>query len=318
MIDVLIIGAGPAGLTAAIYAARAGVSAMVLEKSIYGGQVSLTSEVDNFPTRQGTGGPEFANSLYEQATAQGAEVRFEEVQAVELDGEIKRVTTAEKVYEARTVILAGGASHRKLNCPGEEQFLGRGVSYCATCDAAFFRDKVVAIAGGGDTALGDALFLSNNCKHVYLIHRRDSFRGQKAKQDAIRSRANIETVLSSYITAIDGDTKVTGCIVETPEGGRRLEVDGVFVAIGLDPATSLYKGMLPTDAAGYILASEDCTTPLPGVFVAGDLRQKPLRQIVTAAADGAVAAVSAAEYCNALDEKIDVRNEPGPMGRDDA
>lgn len=318
MIDVLIIGAGPAGLTAAIYAARAGVSVLVLEKSIYGGQVSLTSEVDNFPTRQGIQGPDFANDLYEQATSQGAEVRFEEVQAVELDGDVKRVTTAEKVHEARTVILAGGASHRKLNCPGEEEFLGRGVSYCATCDAAFFRGKVVAIAGGGDTALGDALFLSNNCKHVYLIHRRDSFRGQKAKQDAIRTRANVEPVLSSYITAIDGDAKVTGCIVETPEGGRRLDVDGVFVAIGLDPQTALYKGMLPLDAAGYVIAGEDCATPLPGVYVAGDLRQKPLRQIVTAAADGAVAAVSAAEYCNALDENLPTSDEPGPLGRDDA
>lgn len=318
MIDVLIIGAGPAGLTAAVYAARAGVSVLVLEKSIYGGQVSLTSEVDNFPTRQGIDGPEFATSLYEQATAQGADVRFDEVQAVELDGEIKRVTTAEKVYEARTVILAGGAAHRKLDCPGEDEFAGRGVSYCATCDAAFFRDKVVAIAGGGDTALGDALFLSNNCKHVYLIHRRDSFRGQKAKQDAIRARANIEPILSATITAVHGDTKVTGCTVKTPEGERRLEVDGVFVAIGLDPQTALYKGMLPTDPAGYIVAGEDCATPLPGVYVAGDLRQKPLRQIVTAAADGAVAAVSAAEYCNALDEKMDPGNEPGPLGSGDA
>lgn len=318
MTDILIIGAGPAGLTAAIYAARAGVSVLVLEKSIYGGQVSLTSEVDNFPTRQGIQGADFANDLYEQATKQGAEVRFEEVQAVELDSEVKRVTTAEKVYEARTVILAAGASHRKLNCPGEEKFLGRGVSYCATCDAAFFRDKVVAIAGGGDTALGEALFLSNNCKHVYLIHRRDSFRGQKAKQDAIRTRANIEPVLSSYVTAIDGDTKVTGCIVETPEGSRRLDVDGVFVAIGLDPQTSLYRGILPLDTAGYIMAGEDCATPLSGVFVAGDLRRKPLRQIVTAAADGAVAAVSAAEYCNALDENLPFSDEPGPLGKDDA
>ncbi|MDL2214377.1 FAD-dependent oxidoreductase [Clostridia bacterium OttesenSCG-928-O13] len=315
MTDVLIVGAGPAGLTAAIYAARAGVSVLVFEKNMYGGQVSLTSEVDNFPTQMGIQGADFAGNLYEHATSQGAEVRFEEVQAVELDGPVKRVTTSQRIYEGRSVIIAGGAFRRKLGCPGEEEFAGRGVSYCATCDAAFFRGKTVAIVGGGDTALGDALFLSNNCEKVYLIHRRDSFRGQKAKQDAIYTRDNIETILPAKVTAIEGEDTVKRCILETATGTRVLDVDGVFVAVGLAPETELFGGLLPLTPNGYIDAGEDCTTPLPGVFVAGDLRQKPLRQIVTAAADGAVAAVSAAEYCNALDENLEELGvKPGPLG----
>ncbi len=297
MIDVLIVGAGPAGLTAAIYAARAGVSATVLEKGIYGGQVSLTGEVDNFPTRPMMQGADFANALYEHATAEGAEVRFEEVQALELDGEVKKITTPGRVYEARSVVLASGAAHRKLGCPGEAEFTGRGVSYCATCDGAFFKDKAVAVIGGGDTALDDALFLANHCKKVCVVHRRDAFRAQKAKQDALRGRDNVEMVLSATVKAIEGDTKVRRCVLLTPDGEQTLAVDGVFVAVGLDPQTALYRGILPLDAAGYVQAGEDCQTPLPGVFVAGDIRQKPLRQIVTAAADGAVAAVAAAAYC---------------------
>ena len=300
MTDVLVIGAGPAGLTAAIYAARAGVSVLVFDKASYGGQVSMTGEVDNYPGVQGVDGVDFAGNLYAHATSQGAEVQFEAVEAVELDGPVKRVTTAERVYEGRAVIIAGGAARRKLGCPGEEQFAGRGVSYCATCDAAFFRGKTVAIVGGGDTALTDALFLANNCEKVYLIHRRDTFRAAKVKQDAVRARENIEMLLESDVREIKGDKTVTSVLVNTPAGVREIALDGVFVAVGLQPETSLYKGLLPLDAAGYVDAAEDCGTPLPGVWVAGDIRKKPLRQIVTAACDGAVAAVAAAEYCNGL------------------
>lgn len=304
MTDVLIIGAGPAGLAAGIYAARAGVSVLIFEKNIYGGQISLTSEVDNYPALPGVNGADLANTLYEHATAQGAQVEFETVQAVQLDGEVKRITTNTKVYEGRTVIIAGGAARKRLGCPGEEEFTGRGVSYCATCDAAFFKGKTVAIAGGGNTALGDALFLANHCKKVYLVHRREAFRGQKVLQNAVRCRENIEIVVPATITAIEGGKAVERCRLDTPGGPRTLEIDGLFVAVGLQPETTIYQGILPLDPAGYIQAGEDCATPLPGVFVAGDLRQKPLRQVVTAAADGAVAAVAAAEYCNAQDENL--------------
>ncbi len=304
MTDLLVVGAGPAGLTAAIYAARAGLSVIVFDKNAYGGQISLTSEVDNYPGLQGVDGVDFANNLYTHATSQGAEVRFEAVQGVELDGEVKRLTTPGRVYEGRTVILAGGVRRRMLGVPGEERFAGKGVSFCATCDASFFRGGTVAIVGGGDTALTDALFLSNNCKKVYRIHRRDTFRAAHVKQTAVRARGNVELLLDSRLTAIEGDEKVRGCRVATPDGERSLPVDGVFVAIGLEPETSLYHDLLPLDIEGYVDAGEDCATPLPGVWVAGDLRKKPLRQIVTAAADGAVAAVAAAEYCAASDEHL--------------
>lgn len=312
MTDIIIIGAGPAGLTAAIYAARAGMSVTVFDKNAYGGQIALTSQVDNYPGLQGIDGVEFATNLYSHAVAMGAEVRFEEVQAVELDGEVKKLTASGKVYEGRSVILANGAARRRIGAPGEAQFLGKGVSFCATCDAAFFRGQDVAIIGGGDTALDDALFLSNNCRKVYLVHRREEFRGEKFKQKAVRSRENIELVLNATVKAIEGVETVHQCVLNTPEGERRLEVSGVFVAVGLVPETSLYKGLVPTSPEGYVLAGEDCALPVAGVWAAGDIRQKPLRQIVTAAADGAVAAVAAAEYCSAIAENLFALREEGP------
>lgn len=303
--DILIVGAGPAGLTAAIYGARAGMSVIVFDKNAYGGQTALTSEIDNFPGVKRIEGVDFANNLYEHALSVGVEVRFEEVIGVEPTGDVKRLSTWDKVYEGRTLILAGGATRRHLDVPGEKEFIGKGVSFCATCDAAFFRDRNVAIVGGGDTALGDALFLSNNCKKVYLIHRRDSFRGAKVKQDAVKGRANVEILYNSVVERIEGKDTVQRIGVKGPEGERTLDVDGVFVAVGLTPETKLYKDFLPLDTAGYIQTGEDCATPLKGVWVAGDLRQKPLYQIVTASADGAVAAVAVAEYCNAADEGLD-------------
>lgn len=299
MTDIIIIGAGPAGLTAAIYAARAGMSVIVFDRNIYGGQISLTTVVDNYPGLQGIEGVDFANKLYTHATDQGAEVLFEEVTDFQLDGDIKRVTTQQKVYEARAVILANGSSHRRLEVPGEQEFLGRGVSYCATCDAAFFRDKTVAIVGGGDTALNDALFLSNNCKKVYLILRRDVFRAEKVKQEAVRARENVEVLFSTTVKEVKGMEKVDGLLLNTPNGEQMLVVDGVFVAVGQVPETNMYSGFLEMTPDGHARVGEDCATSIPGVYVAGDIRNKPLRQIVTAAADGAVAAVAASEYCNA-------------------
>lgn len=302
MTDIAIIGAGPAGLAAGIYAARAGVSVTIFEKNVHGGQITLTSEIDNYPGMQKTDGVELAQSLYAHATSLGVQIIYEEVTELELEDGIKKITTAANVYEARSVIATGGAVRRRLGCPGEAKFTGRGVSYCATCDAAFYRGKTVAIVGGGNTALEDAMFLSNHCEKVYLIHRRNEFRGTKQKQEAVRSRQNIELVLSANVASIEGDSKVHSCVVNTENGTKTLDIDGIFIAIGLDADTALYRDILPMDEDGYILAEEDCATPIQGVFAAGDLRQKPLRQVITAVSDGAVAAVAAAEYCNMLDE----------------
>lgn len=298
MTDIIIIGAGPAGLTAAIYAARSGMTVKVFDKSTYGGQTVLTSELDNYPGLPGIDGPEFAGMLYKHATDQGAEIILEEVVEILPQGEIKKVITTQGEYEARALIMAGGAKRKQLGCQGEEKFVGRGVSYCATCDAAFFRGKDVAIVGGGDTALNDALFLSNHCNKVYIVVRRDIFRAQKAKQQAVAARHNIEILYSSTVSAVEGDTAVESLQLNTPEGKRSLPVSGVFVAIGVVPETDLYKSFLHTDEEGYIIADENCTTEIEGLYVAGDIRKKPLRQVITAAADGAVAAVIAAEHIN--------------------
>lgn len=303
MTDVLIVGAGPAGLTAAIYAARSGLSAKVFDKSMYGGQIILTSEVENFPSIQNISGTDLAINLYTHATAVGAEVLFEEVTNLELLGETKRLSTATETYEGRSVIIAGGAVRRKLGAPGEEKFIGRGVSFCATCDATLYRNKTVAIVGGGNTALEDALFLANQCPKVYLIHRRDEFRGEKILQEAVKARSNIEICYNATVAEVLGEEKVSACVLDTPEGQKTLNIDGLFVAIGLQPESALYAGQLPVSDEGYIIAGESCSTPIPGVFVAGDLRTKTLRQIITASSDGAVAAVAAATYCNAEKQK---------------
>lgn len=310
MTDVLILGAGPAGLTAAIYACRAGLSVQVFDKNFYGGQTILTSEVDNFPGMQGVSGPDFAESLYKHATSQGAEVKFEEVTSLELHGETKSFTTSGGTYTGRAVILAMGAARRQLGVPGEAEFFGRGVSVCATCDGAFFRDKDVAIVGGGDTALDDALYLSNNSKNVYLIHRRNAFRGERIKQEKVKAASNVHILYSTTVQSVNGMDHVQSLTLNTPEGEKQLNVDGLFVAVGLVPESRLLAGQISLDDAGYVPSNESCTTGLPGVYVAGDLRNKPLRQIVTAAADGAVAAVAAADYLTAL--SLNLCTPPAP------
>ncbi len=302
MLDIIIVGAGPAGLTAAVYAARAGMKTLVFDKSVYGGQIAYTSEVDNFPGAEGLSGVELATNLYNHALRQGAEVRFEEVNKLELDSHPKRVETALGSYESKAVIVAGGARRRPLGVPGEERFVGHGVSYCATCDGAFFKGKTVAVVGGGDTALSDALYLSNLCEKVYLIHRRESFRAALAEQNAVHTRGNIEVLRSATVERIEGLDRVERLLVQGPGGPVELLVNGLFVAIGQEPENSLLKGWLPLNERGYVTTGEDCATHLKGVWVAGDIREKPLRQVVTAAADGAVAAVAAGEYCNTIKE----------------
>lgn len=297
MIDVLIIGAGCAGLTAAIYAKRAGHSVVVLEKFFHGGQISVTNEVENYPAIDKISGPELANRIYEQAAALGADIRYEDVLSAELEGPVKRVTTSGGHYEARTVIVANGVQRRKLQCPGEEKFLGRGVSYCATCDGAFFKEKDAAVIGGGNTALEDALFLANLCRRVYIVHRRDAYRGEKLLAEAVAARENIIPLLHRTVESIGGgDTVESVTLWDTQAGTREtLPVSAVFVAIGMQPDNGLFAP-LGLDENGYIQADESCTTRVPGVFVAGDTRTKWLRQIITAAADGAVAATRAGHY----------------------
>lgn len=297
MTDVIILGAGTAGLSAAIYAVRAGLSVRLLENGVCGGQILNSPDVDNYPGIPSISGFDFVQNLSGHAESLGVKPESVIVKSVELAGTVKKVHTGNETIESHTMILATGASHRKLGCPGEDTFQGRGVSYCATCDGAFFRGKDVAIVGGGNTALEDAFFLANSCRTVYLIHRREGFRAHQSVVDAVRARENIRLVLNATVDEILGDQFVTGVKLKNTQNGTisQLDVSGVFVAVGLNPNTDLFEGQLDLDG-GYIRAGEDCHTSVEGVFAAGDVRTKPLRQLVTAAADGAVAAVEAGKY----------------------
>lgn len=299
MYDMIIIGSGPAGLAAAIYGQRAKLSVLVLEKQpLSGGQIINTYDVDNYPGLPGISGFELAMKLKEHAEGLGAQIVSEEVVSVDLSGERKKIITKEGEYESRTVIIASGATHRKLLVPGEETLTGKGVSYCATCDGAFFRGKEVAVIGGGDVALEDALFLARACSKVYLIHRRDEFRGAKSLQEKVKNTENIEIIWDTIVEEVTGEEQVTGVSLynKKKEEHYGLSVQGMFVAVGIQPNSELFQGQLEMDEAGYIKAGEDCSSSLSGVFAAGDVRTKQLRQIVTAAADGANAVTSVERY----------------------
>ena len=296
--DLVIVGSGPAGLAAAIYAERARIRTLVIEKGmVSGGQVLTTYEVDNYPGLPGVGGYDLGTKFREHADNLGAQFAEDEVLRIEDAGDVKRIVCEHETYEAKAVILATGASHRKLAVPGEEELAGMGVSYCATCDGAFFRKKVTAVIGGGDVALEDAIFLSRMCEKVYLIHRRDEFRGAKSIQEQVFSRENIEVVWDTVVERITGTEKVEALTVKNVKTGeeREISVSGVFVAVGITPASQAFEGLVEMDH-GYIKAGEDCCTSRPGIFAAGDVRTKPLRQIITAAADGANAVTSVERY----------------------
>jgi len=302
MYDIVIIGAGTAGLTAAIYAQRAGKSALVLDEKGYGGQIVNTSEVENYPGIKHVSGMEFAKNLYEQARDLGAEVKTARVTAIEDLGRIKMVTAGESEYEAKAVIIATGAKNRKLGMENEERLTGSGVSYCVTCDGMFFRNRDVAVIGGGNTALEDAEVLSGIANKVYIVHRRDEFRGDQATVKRLEAKENVEFVLNSVPVKVLGDMMVGGLLVEDKESKepRTLSVQGVFVAVGQVPDNKDFENVAELDRAGYVSAVEDCLTHTPGVFTAGDCRTKKVRQLTTAAADGAIAALAASEYINAL------------------
>ena len=297
--DTIIIGGGPGGYTAALYAARAGFSALVLEKLSPGGQMATTDQIDNYPGfPQGVNGFELALEMQKGAQRFGAQTELAEVLRVDLRGPVKEVVTQKETYRAPTVVLATGASPRELGLPGERELRGRGVSYCATCDGMFYRGKTVAVVGGGNTAAADVLYLSRLCEKVYLIHRRDQLRASRVYLEPLKQAENVEILWDSQVTELLYGETLTGIKVRNKKTGevKELSLDGLFLAVGQLPNTQLFQGQVELDAAGYVVADETTRTNLPGVFAVGDLRQKPLRQVVTAAADGAVAAHFLEEY----------------------
>lgn len=297
--DTVIVGGGPAGYTAALYCARAGLSTLVLEKLSPGGQMGTTDIIDNYPGfPEGINGFELAVKMKQSAERFGVKTKLAEVTSVELAGEIKLLHTKKEAYAARTVVLATGAYPRELGLPNENKLRGRGVSYCATCDGMFYRGKTVAVIGGGNTAVADVLYLSRLCEKVYLVHRRDELRASKIYNEQLKKADNVEFVFNSTAEEILSQDRLVGVRVRNKltDEIREISCDGIFVAVGNVPATQLFAEQIDTDESGYVLADETTKTNIPGVFAVGDLRRKPLRQVVTAAADGAVAAHFIEEY----------------------
>lgn len=294
MYDIVIVGAGTAGLSAAIYGVRAGKNVLVLEEKTYGGQIINTPEVENYPGIAKISGFEFATNLYNQAINLGAQVKLEKVVEIREN----EVVTDSNVYCCKAVIIATGAKNRPLGVDGEKELIGAGISYCATCDGMFFRGRNVAVVGGGNTALEDASFLSNYCNKVYIIHRRDQFRGEEKLVDVIKSKENVELILNCKVVGLKGEGQLEGVTLENTvdKSQSQLALDGLFVAIGQMPDNEKFAEVVELDNQGYIVASEDCKTSTPGIFAAGDCRTKTVRQLTTAAADGAVAALAACEY----------------------
>ena len=291
MYDIIIIGAGPAGLTAAIYACRANKKTLVLEASAYGGQIISTLDIENYPAEPKITGVELAKKMYAQAKELGADFEFEKVTEIVDNGEIKTVKTEDDEYTAKAVIIATGTETRKLGLENEDKFLGHGVSYCATCDGNFFKGKTVAVAGGGNSALYEALYLADIVEKVYLIHRRDEFRGDDSLVESLKEKGNVEFILGSNVTKLNGEENLESIEINNE---KTLEVSALFVAVGREPKVDFVK--VQKDINGYVQAGEDGKTNIEGIFVAGDTRTKLTRQIVTATADGANAATSAIKY----------------------
>ena len=301
MYDILTIGGGPAGLTAAIYGARAGLSVAVVEKAVPGGQITSTHQLENYPGfSQGISGAEFSQQLLEQAKRVGAQVLTDEILSLQLEGKVKKAEGKAGSYQAKTMVLALGAAPRKLEIPGEQQFTGMGVSYCATCDGAFFKGRTVAVVGGGDVAVEDALFLARGCEKVYLIHRRDELRAAASLQEQLKKCGNVEFLWDTEVVSISGEDHVDCLKIRSKKSGEEkvLDIDGVFIAVGKIPNTGIITELLHLETNGYICATEDGKTEIPGIFAAGDIRTKQLRQIVTAVSDGANVITSVQGYLN--------------------
>ena len=299
MYDIIVIGAGPAGLTAAIYARRASKNVLVLEAKSYGGQIINTLDIENYPVEAHISGFDFATKLYNQTKELGAEIKFEKVVDINDKGQVKEVITTKNTYTSKTIIVATGSENRKLGIEKEDELIGKGISYCATCDGAFYRKKNVAVVGGGNTALEDALYLSNLVNKVYLIHRRDEFRGEESTVRRLKEKENIEFVYNSNVTKLNAKERLESIEVTHKDGSTRtIEVDGLFVAVGRIPENENFAKLINLDSSGYIIANEDCKTNVAGIFVAGDNRTKEVRQLVTATSDGAIAATAAIKYIN--------------------
>lgn len=303
MYDIIIIGGGAAGLTAALYSLRAGKSVLVLERESFGGQITASPRVENYPGIPAVSGSAFADALLEQVLSLGGEIELEEVKAVTADGKYKAVQAGNKSYVCKGLIIATGVRHRRLGAPGEDVLAGNGVSYCAVCDGAFFKDKEVAVVGGGDTALQSALFLSAVCSRVHLVHRRTAFRAEAALVRRVEAAENVRLLTPYTVRRLCGTTELEGIELTPADGGETLSlpVEGLFVAVGQLPDNELFSGLVRLDEAGYVAAGEDCCTSAPGIFAAGDCRTKRVRQLTTAAADGAVAALAACGYADGLE-----------------
>ena len=297
--DLAILGAGPAGICAAIYATRAKLNTIWLDKKfVQGGQIVDTYEVDNYPGLPGITGLDLGEAMAGHAAKLGMKPQRETVRSIEAEQGIKVIRTKKNEYRARAVIIACGATHRHLGIPGEEELSGMGVSYCATCDAAFFQDRTVVVVGGGNVAVEDAILLSRTCKKVYLVHRRDELRAEKILQESFFACKNVEIIWDSIPLSIEGTDKVEALKIQNKKTQEEsfIETDGVFIAVGIVPGTEKFKDLVKLDEAGYIVAGEDGITSEPGIFAAGDIRTKNLRQIVTAVADGANAVASVQRY----------------------
>lgn len=302
MHDIIIIGAGPAGLTAALYVRRMGRTVLVLEKSTFGGQITYSPKIENYPGTMQMSGNEFADRLVEQVLAQGADIEMETVTAVQDHGGTKTVVTEDGAHDCRSVVIAAGVRHRQLGLPRENEFVGEGISYCAVCDGAFYKEQHVAVIGGGNSALQEAILLSETCREVTVVQNLPFLTGEKSLCDALSARENVKTILGTVVSGLVGDMSLTALELRREETGEEftLPVDGVFVAIGLEPVNDAFADVAALDERGYFASDEACATKTPGVFVAGDCRRKGVRQITTAVADGATAALAACRYLDSL------------------
>ncbi len=300
MYDIIIVGAGPAGLTAAIYARRAGKSVLIIEKSTFGGQITFSPKIENYPGFTEITGNELADKLLDQALNLGAEVEMEEVTGILDEGERKLVFADTKKFEAKAVILAVGVRHRQLGLPGENALTGNGVSYCAVCDGAFYADRTVGVVGGGNSALQEAVLLSDICKKVYVLQNLNYLTGEKKLSDILKGKPNVEFKLGVTVKELKGENELTGVVLKNEaDKEEELSLDGLFVAIGLEPKLSAFSQFAALSAEGYFDSDETCTTKTPGIFTAGDCRKKSVRQITTATSDGAAAALAACRYIDA-------------------
>ncbi len=296
MYDIIIIGGGPAGLTAALYARRANKTVLVIEKGTFGGQITYSPKVENIPGFIQLSGNEFAEKLVEQVLEQGADVECAEVTEIK-NGDVKTVITDCGEFEGKALVIATGAKHRMLGLPREEEFVGEGISFCAVCDGAFYSGKTVAVIGGGNSALQEALLLSDLCEKVYVVQNLDYFTGEEKLQEQLKAKTNVEIILGTTVEGLLGDSELTGITIKNSNGETtELTVDGMFVAIGLIPQNEPFAEHIALNSYGYVESGEDCITTAEGIFVAGDCRSKKIRQVATAAADGAVAALAACDY----------------------